>query len=1134
MNTPWTKITHITLIFLISLFVSACGGGGAGDAGGDLQNNNNFSTATSRTLTSKDDAEEGADGSIWFSGSDLELISDPSHGGIQTVGLRFNLEVPQGVTITNSYIQFTTNETNETKTQLTIHAEDTDNASQFTNVAYDLSTRPLTSSIVTWQPDGWLTIGESGPDQRTTDISALVQGIVNRGNWSSSNHIAFIISGTGQRIAATFDTSPDLAPQLVVEFEGDAVSPNIPPIANAGLDTAALEQSQILLSGSGSDSDGNISTYSWTQSSGPSALLSGTNTANLTVSTPSVTEATTLTFLLTVTDNNGGSDSDSVNVIVSPNNGTNYPPTLSGTPAINVIATNQYNFTPLANDANNDTLTFSIVNMPTWATFDTSTGTLSGIPSSTDTGTATNLIITVSDGTATDSIGPFSITVTNFVNSSPELFGTPTIATQEGQSYTFTVTGNDAENDSLSFSITGLPSWANFSDLGNGTATLSGTPNFNQAGIYNNIIISVSDGSNTTSLPPFTVTVSDTNRAPILSGSPNSTTVISEYYAFSPNYSDPDGDSLLFSIENIPTWASFDLNTGTLYGTPSVNDEGIFNGITISVSDGIATTSLDPFNIDVCAASCSDQPKILYTDIFSGPNSGGENNNGAYLSIFGKNFGINSGLGTTTKVYINGVEVADYKYLGASKGLPSIQQLSVQVGQVSSGIVQVEVDGISSNSDHSFTVQPGNIYYVSLSGSDATGIANEITQPYRTLQDANNNGVWNDKALPGDFIILRGGQWFDVGLDDRFLRLKSNTGTPPNGSLGTGPITIMGYPGEDVHIHSATRGAIHNRGNADEAKWIVISGLRIEGGDNSNVDAPINMQWGSDDWRVINNELFDWNAMDQDINGQRTEARAAGIAGNGNRVKILGNSIHGIGGGTKNHGIYLDFDGNPSSVDDIQVAWNHIYNHTGGNLIQLYGALGSLSNVSIHNNLLHDGTRYGINLGAGSDLNIHVWNNIIYNTAFAGLRMDCSNTENMLIYHNVFFNVDTANVTGAIRNDWEMQNASFEFKNNIVVPSPSSKGYIGTGSGWDAANFENNIWHGKGIPPSLDTNPVGSGTEVDPLFANTANNNFRLTLGSPGIDTAIPLSSITIDTDFDSMLRSEGTAPDVGAFEYIY
>src|SRR5438445_731162 len=78
-------------------------------------------------------------------------------------------------------------------------------------------------------------------------------------------------------------------------------------------------------------------------------------------------------------------------------------------------------------------------------------------------------------------------------------------------------------------------------------------------------------------------------------------------------------------------------------------------------------------------AAQSAAPLVLYTDVLSGPNSGGENNDGTYLSIFGQNFGT-SGLGTSTRVFIGGAEVASYRYLGSSAGRPDVQQITVQVG----------------------------------------------------------------------------------------------------------------------------------------------------------------------------------------------------------------------------------------------------------------------------------------------------------------------------------------------------------------------------------------------------------------------------------------------------------------------
>src|SRR3974377_2107690 len=95
-------------------------------------------------------------------------------------------------------------------------------------------------------------------------------------------------------------------------------------------------------------------------------------------------------------------------------------------------------------------------------------------------------------------------------------------------------------------------------------------------------------------------------------------------------------------------------------------------------------------------------PLVLYTDLASGPNSGGENNNGTYLSVFGKNFGDSAGIGKRRNVLIVGIEVADYRYLGPSMGRPDIQQITVQIGALGKptmGVplpVEVQVDSVKS------------------------------------------------------------------------------------------------------------------------------------------------------------------------------------------------------------------------------------------------------------------------------------------------------------------------------------------------------------------------------------------------------------------------------------------------------
>jgi hypothetical protein len=92
-----------------------------------------------------------------------------------------------------------------------------------------------------------------------------------------------------------------------------------------------------------------------------------------------------------------------------PTSPTNTPPTITGTPTTTINVGQAYSFKPTAADANGDALTYSIASKPSWATFSTSTGLLSGTP--TAAGAFSNIVISVSDGKATTSLGAFGITV---------------------------------------------------------------------------------------------------------------------------------------------------------------------------------------------------------------------------------------------------------------------------------------------------------------------------------------------------------------------------------------------------------------------------------------------------------------------------------------------------------------------------------------------------------------------------------------------------------------------------------------------------------------------------------------------------------------------------------------------------
>jgi Putative Ig domain len=280
--------------------------------------------------------------------------------------------------------------------------------------------------------------------------------------------------------------------------------------------------------------------------------------------------------------------------------GQNVPPTIAGVPSPAVVANTAYSFTPTAADADGDTLTFSISNRPAWASFNTQTGALTGTPGNNDVGSWNGIGISVTDGEATASLPAFSIVVQAATpsNNPPQISGSPLTTVEAGTPYAFQPVATDADGDTLTFSISNRPGWAQFNTA---TGLLSGTPGSSVNRDFTNIRISVSDGTDTASLPAFTISVTApvVNTPPVISGTPSTEIVVGSLYDFVPTASDADGDTLTFSVTGLPAWASFDSTSGRLYGTPVGADVGVYSNVRISVSDGEDTASLAAFSITV-------------------------------------------------------------------------------------------------------------------------------------------------------------------------------------------------------------------------------------------------------------------------------------------------------------------------------------------------------------------------------------------------------------------------------------------------------------------------------------------------------------------------------------------------------
>ncbi|MCH8118923.1 MAG: hypothetical protein IIC00_04240 [Planctomycetes bacterium] len=186
-----------------------------------------------RINAGSDDAEEHVlDGSMEsLTSSDLELGYEGSMvpAGLQTIGCRWvGVPVPKGATITEAWVQFSADDINNNyhipDVSVIIEGELSPNPATFSSTASDISSRPTTTAQVVWDIPQWMTVHAKGPEERTPDISSIIQEIVNQNGWAGS---AIVLTfrdnpakpSQGTREAESFNGSASEAPLLHISYQ---------------------------------------------------------------------------------------------------------------------------------------------------------------------------------------------------------------------------------------------------------------------------------------------------------------------------------------------------------------------------------------------------------------------------------------------------------------------------------------------------------------------------------------------------------------------------------------------------------------------------------------------------------------------------------------------------------------------------------------------------------------------------------------------------------------------------------------------------------------------------------------------------------------------------------------------------
>ncbi len=182
------------------------------------------STLDLSIIDGSDDAEEfGTDGSMYLTSSDLEFCYDGGFEEHQHVGLRFQgINVPQGAYITEAYLHFRADESDDTDVELLIEGELAENSAPYdATTNYDISTRTRTLATAPWlhsEETAWV----GGATRATSpELTAVVQEIINQPGWELGNAMSFILTGDGidddERVADSYEGG--FAPRLVFNWE---------------------------------------------------------------------------------------------------------------------------------------------------------------------------------------------------------------------------------------------------------------------------------------------------------------------------------------------------------------------------------------------------------------------------------------------------------------------------------------------------------------------------------------------------------------------------------------------------------------------------------------------------------------------------------------------------------------------------------------------------------------------------------------------------------------------------------------------------------------------------------------------------------------------------------------------------
>ncbi len=330
---------------------------------------------------------------------------------------------------------------------------------------------------------------------------------------------------------------------------------------------------------------------------------SGNGTGNVVV-TPSTNDAGVYTLTITATDNNGGSTSQEITITINP--ALNQNPVISPVSPQTITIPNTLILGVSATDADGDTIALSVSNLPSFATFTDNLNGTGSMVLNPSAGTEGVYDVTL---TATDSKGGTATQVIS-INIIPAPNQNPIIAPLSPQTVTIPNTlivglsATDADGDAIALSISGLPSFATFTDNLNGTGSIVLSPAPGNEGTYE-VTLTATDSRGGTSTQVVSIAVNAAvNNNPVITSVVPQTVTIPNNLTIGVSATDADGDAITLSVNGLPSFGTFTDNfngTGSVVLNPAVGNEGSYE-ITLIAADSRGGSATQVISIVVNAA----------------------------------------------------------------------------------------------------------------------------------------------------------------------------------------------------------------------------------------------------------------------------------------------------------------------------------------------------------------------------------------------------------------------------------------------------------------------------------------------------------------------------------------------------